>query len=160
MNTPGKRLHWRRALLATTAALSLGAQNAWAVCSDGTTLPNDGFVVGRDPQVLTAANWSANVFTAPAGSIFIPDNSVNELNNPATAPDRWRPQLGVRPGLDALQGDRHRRHPAPWPPAGRSRRTPRPIASCCRSSRAAGSSTSATSRSRARRSRRPAIRPC
>ena len=83
MNTKGKRLHWRRALLATTAVLSLGAQNAWAVCSDGSTLPNDGFVVGRDPQVLTAANWSANVFTAPAGSLFIPDTSVNELNDPA-----------------------------------------------------------------------------
>jgi hypothetical protein len=76
------RLNWRRALLASVAALSLG-QNAWAVCSDGTTLPNDGFVVGRDPQVLTAANWSANVFTAAAGSVFIPDSSVNELNNPA-----------------------------------------------------------------------------
>jgi hypothetical protein len=50
------RIHWRRALLATTAALSLGAQSAWAVCSDGSTLPNDGFVVGRDAQVLTAAN--------------------------------------------------------------------------------------------------------
>jgi hypothetical protein len=82
MNTNGKRLHWRRALLATTAALSLGAQNAYAICSDGTTLPNDGFVVGRDAQVLTAANWSANVFTAAAGSIFVPDASVNELNDP------------------------------------------------------------------------------
>jgi hypothetical protein len=78
------RIRWRRALLATTAALSLGAQSAaWATCSDGTTMPNDGFVVGRDKQVLTAANWSANVFTAPAGSLFIPDNSVNEHNDPA-----------------------------------------------------------------------------
>jgi hypothetical protein len=77
------RLHWRRALLATTAALSLGAQNAYAICSDGSTLPNDGLVVGRDPQVLTAANWSANIFTAPGGSVFVPDSSVNELNNPA-----------------------------------------------------------------------------
>ena len=77
------RLNWRRALLASTAALSLGAQNAYAICSDGSTLPNDGFVVGRDAQVKTAANWSANVFTAAAGSVFIPDNSVNELNNPA-----------------------------------------------------------------------------
>jgi hypothetical protein len=83
MNIKAKRLHWRRALLATTAALSLGAQNAWAVCSDGSTLPNDGFVVGRDPQVLTAANWSHNIFTAAAGSVFIPDTSMNELNDPA-----------------------------------------------------------------------------
>ncbi len=99
------RLRLRRALLATTAALSLGAQNAaWAVCSDGTTLPGGGYVVGQAP-VQTAANWSANVFTAPAGSIFVPDNSVNELNDPAQAADRRRTQLGVRPGLDALQGD-------------------------------------------------------
>jgi hypothetical protein len=77
-----RRLHWRRALLATTAALSLGAQNAaFAACSDGKNLPAGGFVVGRDSQVLTAANWSANVFTAPAGSIFVPDNSVNEIND-------------------------------------------------------------------------------
>ncbi len=78
------RIRWRRALLATTTALSLGAQNAaWATCSDGTTMPNDGFVVGRDKQVLTAANWSPNVFTAPAGSLFVPDSSVYERNDPA-----------------------------------------------------------------------------
>jgi hypothetical protein len=82
-STSRGRLNWRRALLATTAALSLGAQSALAVCSDGTNLPQGGFVVGRDAQVKTAANWSANVFTAAAGSVFIPDNSVNELNNPA-----------------------------------------------------------------------------
>jgi hypothetical protein len=75
------RLHWRKALLATTAVISLGAQNAMATCSDGSTMPADGFVVGRDAVVSTAANWSANVFTAAAGSIFIPDTSVNEANN-------------------------------------------------------------------------------
>ena len=88
-STSRARLNWRRALLATTAALSLGAQNAWAVCSDGTVMPNDGFVVGRDPQVLTAANWSANIFTAPAGSLFIPDNSVHEHNDPALQLYHW-----------------------------------------------------------------------
>jgi hypothetical protein len=78
------RIRWRRALLATTAALSLGAQNAaWATCSDGATLPSDGCVVGRDKQVLTAANWSPNVFTAAAGSVSIPDNSVHDHNNQA-----------------------------------------------------------------------------
>src|ERR1700760_2686969 len=77
------RIRWRRALLATTTALSLGAQSAaWAICSDGTTMPTDGFVVGRDKQVLPPANWSPNVFTAPAGSLFVPDNSVNEHNDP------------------------------------------------------------------------------
>jgi len=82
MITRSPRLHWRRALLATTAALSLGAQNAWAVCSDGKTMPAGGFVVGRDAQVATAANWSPNVFTAAAGSLFIPDTSVHEHNDP------------------------------------------------------------------------------
>ena len=75
-------LRWRRALLATTAVLSLG-QNAWAVCSDGNPLPADGYVVGRDAEVQNAANFSPNIFTAAAGSLFIPDNSKNEHNNPA-----------------------------------------------------------------------------
>jgi hypothetical protein len=76
------RLKRRRALLATTAALSLGAQNAYAICSDGSPLPNDGMVVGRNPQVLTAANWSHNIFTAPGGPVFVPDNSVSEVKDP------------------------------------------------------------------------------
>jgi hypothetical protein len=46
-------------------------------------MPADGFVVGRDAQVTTAANWSHNIFTGTAGSIFIPDSSVNEFNDPA-----------------------------------------------------------------------------
>ena len=41
------------------------------------------------------------------------------------APDRRRTQLGVRPGLDALQGDRSSGGAEPpWPRGGRSRRTP------------------------------------
>jgi hypothetical protein len=77
------RLDWRRALLATTAALSLGARNAYAICSDVSILPNDGTVVDRDPQILTAANWSHNIFTAPGGPVFVPDNSVNAVSDPA-----------------------------------------------------------------------------
>ena len=133
------RSRWRRTLLATTAALSLGAQNAaWAVCSDGTTLPNDGFVVGRDAQVKIAANWSPNVFTAAAGSLFIPDNSVHEHNDPAqpltAGGHNWVFDQGstlckeTDVGKDPKTG---------LPPAGRSRRTPRPTASSCRSSRTA-----------------------
>ncbi len=73
---------WRRTLLATTTALSLGAQNAaWAVCSNGGTLPAAGFTIGVAP----AANWSPNVFTGTTGSLFIPDNSVHENNNLALA---------------------------------------------------------------------------
>ena len=44
------RLKWRRILMATTAALSLGVQDAaWAVCSDGSTFPQNGYVVGQAP---------------------------------------------------------------------------------------------------------------
>jgi hypothetical protein len=75
---------WRRTLLASTAALSLGAQNvAWATCSDGSKLPADGFVIGRDAPVRIAANWSPHVFTGTAGSLFIPDSSVHEHNDSA-----------------------------------------------------------------------------
>ena len=77
------RGRWRRALLASTAALSLGAQNAaWATCSDGTTFPAGGFVVGS-AALPSAANWPSGPFTAAAGSLFIPDTSVNEHNDPA-----------------------------------------------------------------------------
>ncbi len=80
---PRSRRSWRRTLLASTAALSLGAQNAaWAACSDGSTFPAGGFVIGSAP-VPVANNWSPNVFTEPAGSLFIPDSSVNEHNDPA-----------------------------------------------------------------------------
>jgi hypothetical protein len=71
-----------RTLLAYTAALSLGVQNvAWATCSDGSTFPTGGFTIGL-PPVQTAANWTPSVFTGTAGSLFIPDNSVHELNDP------------------------------------------------------------------------------
>jgi hypothetical protein len=73
-----------RALLASVAALSLGLQNtAWAVCSDGSTLPADGFIIGRDAPVRIAANWSPHIFTGTAGSVWIPDNSKYEHNDPA-----------------------------------------------------------------------------
>jgi hypothetical protein len=71
------------ALLATTAAQSLGTQNACAICSHRSVLPNDGPVVGRNPQVLIATNWSHNIFTAPSGLVFVPDNSVNNVNDSA-----------------------------------------------------------------------------
>ena len=77
------RLNWRRASLATSATLSPGAQNAYAICSEVSTLPNDGMVTGRDPQILPAANWPHNIFTAPGGSVFVRDNSANEANDPA-----------------------------------------------------------------------------
>jgi hypothetical protein len=70
-------------LLASTAALSLAGQDAaWATCTDGSTFPTGGFVIGS-AQLPIASNWSPNVFNTPAGSLFIPDSSVNEHNDPA-----------------------------------------------------------------------------
>jgi len=81
---PASRTRRCRILLASVAALSLGAQDAaWAVCSDGTTLPADGFIIGRDAPVRIAANWSPHVFTGTAGSLWIPDTSTYEHNDPA-----------------------------------------------------------------------------
>ena len=69
------RLNWRRALLATTAALSFGQNAAWAVCSDGTTFPPGGYQIGVAPAAV-ASNWSPNVFTGTAGSVFVRDSST------------------------------------------------------------------------------------
>src|SRR5512140_1167645 len=71
----------RRGTAVAIAATFLTQNFAWAVCSDGKPLPAGGYVVGRDAIVATAANWSPNVFTGTAGSLFVPDNSVNEHNN-------------------------------------------------------------------------------
>jgi hypothetical protein len=82
------RGRWRRSMLATTAALSLGLQNAaWADCVDGSTFPTNagGFTIGVAPAPSVAANWSPNVFTGTAGSLFIPDTSVHEHNNATLA---------------------------------------------------------------------------
>src|ERR1700753_3032688 len=72
-----------KATVAMTAAMTLMGQNfAWAVCSDGTTFPTNGYQIGTAP-VVQADNWSSGVFTAPAQGIFIPDVSVNENNDPS-----------------------------------------------------------------------------
>jgi hypothetical protein len=72
----GKRA---RRMVATATAFTFLCQNfAWAVCADGTTFPAIGFVAGQAP----AANWSPGVFTGTAGSIFVPDTSVFEHNDP------------------------------------------------------------------------------
>jgi hypothetical protein len=69
-------------ILASTAALTLLMHDfAWAVCSDGNSLPAGGFVVGV-PPVQSASNWSPNVFTGTTGSLWIPDTSTNEHNDP------------------------------------------------------------------------------
>jgi hypothetical protein len=72
------RGRWRRTLLASTAALSLGMQNAaWAVCADGSTFPPAGYVVGG----AHVANWSPGTFTGTLGSIFVPDSSAAAGHN-------------------------------------------------------------------------------
>jgi hypothetical protein len=76
------RLHWRRALLATTAALSLGQNAAWALCVDGSTFPPGGYQIGVAPTAV-ASNWSPNVFTSTEGSIFVPDSSTNDQSTGA-----------------------------------------------------------------------------
>jgi hypothetical protein len=72
----------RRAIAVATAFIFFSQNFAWAVCADGTTFPASGFVAGQPPTV----NWSPNVFTGTAGSIFIPDASVFEHNDPAQPP--------------------------------------------------------------------------
>src|SRR5262249_33923156 len=73
----------RRAVALTVALTFLLLQTtAWAICSDGNSFPQGGYVIGQAP-VQTAANWSPNVFTGTAGSVFVPDNSVNEHNDPS-----------------------------------------------------------------------------
>jgi hypothetical protein len=69
----------RRLAAVTTAFMFLGQNFAWAVCVDGSTFPPGGFVFPQPPT----ANWSPGLFTAPGGSIFVPDDSVFEHNNPA-----------------------------------------------------------------------------
>src|SRR6202012_3467237 len=70
------RPRWRRALLATTARLRLGAQNAaWAVCADGSAFPPGGYQIGIAPAAVEG-NWTPNlfIFSDPEGSLFIPDS--------------------------------------------------------------------------------------
>jgi len=77
--TMGARIRRTVALVATITLL--GQNFASATCSNGQSLPAGGFVVGRDAVVANASNWSPGVFTGTAGSIFVPDASVNERND-------------------------------------------------------------------------------
>jgi len=57
---------------------------AWAVCSDGLPFPpgQQGYVNTLLPPSL--ANMSPNIFTGTAGSVWVPDNSTFEGNDPTT----------------------------------------------------------------------------
>jgi len=79
----GRRL--RRVTAVAIASTFLTQNFAWAICSDGTTFPagNQGFVYGNLQNVAPSlANMSKNIFTATAGSVFVPDNSTFENNDP------------------------------------------------------------------------------
>jgi hypothetical protein len=78
-----RRARGRRALLASFTAMSFLAQNAaWAVCADGSIMPANGYFIGQAP-VQVADNWAPGVFSGTVGSIFVPDNSQFEHNDPA-----------------------------------------------------------------------------
>ncbi|HSV25716.1 MAG TPA: hypothetical protein VLJ17_22165, partial [Xanthobacteraceae bacterium] len=81
MRTRNSTTHLRQIAAVAIASTFLNQNFAWAVCSDGTNLPAEGFVVGQ-PPVVDANNWSPGVFTGTTGSIWVPDNSVYEHNDP------------------------------------------------------------------------------
>ena len=84
----GQRI--RRVAAVAVASTFLTQNFAWAVCSDGTTFPagNQGFVFSTlNAAAPHLANMSPDMFTATAGSVFIPDNSSfenNDLTNVST----------------------------------------------------------------------------
>jgi hypothetical protein len=83
----GQRI--RRVAAVAVASTFLTQNFAWAVCADGTTFPagNQGFVSANLQTVAPSlANMSPNMFTATAGSVFVPDNSTFENNNSAVGP--------------------------------------------------------------------------
>ncbi len=95
-----RRLHWRRALLATTAALSLGQNAAWATCLDGTTFPPGGYQIG------SRAGGGRGQLVAERlhrdGRLLLHPGQLDHRSDHRRTHGR-RAQLGLRPGLDALQ---------------------------------------------------------
>jgi hypothetical protein len=73
--------HLRQITALAIASTFLSQSFAWAVCSDGSILPANGFVIGQ-PPVVDANNWSPGMFTGTTGSIWVPDTSVFEHNDP------------------------------------------------------------------------------
>ncbi len=72
----------RQVTALAVASTFLSHSYAWAICSDGSTLPEEGFVIGQ-PPLVDANNWSPGVFTGTTGSLWIPDSSVFEHNDPS-----------------------------------------------------------------------------
>src|SRR5579884_222645 len=76
-----KKGRLRKLVALVSAATMLNYNFAFALCADGTTFPSGGFVIGQ-PPVANPSNWSPGIFTGTAGSIFVPDNSTFENNDP------------------------------------------------------------------------------
>jgi len=79
----GQRI--RRVAAVAVASTFLTQNFALAICSDGQPFPggNQGYVFTTLNNVApTLANMSPNIFTATAGSVFIPDNTTFENNDP------------------------------------------------------------------------------
>jgi hypothetical protein len=78
----GRRI--RRVTAVAIATTFLTQNFAWAICSDGLSFPpgQQGYVNTSLPPSL--ANMSPHVFTGTAGSLFLPDNSIFENNDPTT----------------------------------------------------------------------------
>ena len=78
----GQRI--RRVAAVAVASTFLTQNFAWAVCSDGLGIPpgQAGYdIVNLTNIAPSLGNMSKNIFTATAGSVFIPDNSVCENND-------------------------------------------------------------------------------
>ena len=99
------RLHWRRALLATTAAISLGQNAAWATCLDGSSFPPR-----RLPDRRRAGGGRGQLVAERLhrdGRLLLHPGQLGHRSGHRRTHER-RAQLGLRPGLDTLQGWRCR----------------------------------------------------
>ena len=74
-----RRLHKIIAMVAATALLNQNV--AFALCTTGATFPAGGFRAGVAP-LATPNAWSPGIFTGTTQSIFVPDNSTFENNDP------------------------------------------------------------------------------
>jgi len=92
--------HFRQITALVVASTFLAQNFAWAVCSDGLALPagNQGYQFQLLPPTLQ--NMSPGVFTGTAGSVFVPDNSIAENNDPANGTTTTANTTGIA-GLPA-----------------------------------------------------------
>jgi len=98
-SSTGRRIH--RIATVAIATTFLSQNFAWAVCSDGLPMPAgiNGYVAGNLPANLQ--NMAPGVFTGTAGSVFVPDNSTFEHNDPVNGTTTT---LASTPPLPAVVG--------------------------------------------------------